>query len=330
MNERDFWSGKRVFVTGATGFLGSWLVRVLRQRGALVIGLVRDLNSHKNSLAAADAKCNMVVHGQLEDQATLLRSINEYEVDTIFHVAAQPIVSVALQDPVGTFEVNVRGTWNLLDACRQYGKAQRIVVASSDKAYGHPEKLPYDETMALAGRAPYDVSKSCADLLARCYFETYGLPLCVTRAGNFYGGGDLNFSRIVPGTMRWALRGEQPILRSDGTMVRDYIYVRDVVEGYLAIAEAMERSDVRGEAFNLSAERPISVIDLTREILQACGRADLEPVILGQVKAEIQEQCLDATKARERVGWTCRWSLDAALVETAAWYKDYLATFGGL
>jgi CDP-glucose 4,6-dehydratase len=328
MTQRDFWVDKRIFITGSSGFLGSWMVRTLRQRGATVIGLVRDQSADRNSLADDYAVPHFTVYGQIEDLNTLRRAINEYEVDTVIHLAAQPIVNVALRDPVGTFEANLRGTWNVLEACRQYGGTKRVIIASSDKAYGHSKQLPYVEDMPLLGRAPYDVSKSCADLLARSYYETYGLPVCVTRAGNFYGGGDLNFNRIVPGTIRWALAGERPQLRSDGTMVRDYIYVRDVVGGYMAIAEAMERPDVSGEAFNLSHENPISVIDLTRRILTACDRPDLEPLVLAEAKSEIQEQFLSARKARERVGWSAHWSLDDALGETVKWYRDSLARVG--
>jgi CDP-glucose 4,6-dehydratase len=328
MTNRQFWSDRRVLVTGSAGFLGSWMVRTLRGSGATVVGLVRDANARGNALGREDARPDFTVYGRLEDLPTLRRAVNEYEIDIVMHLAAQPIVGVAMRDPVGTFEVNVRGTWNLLEACRLYGKAKSVVVASSDKAYGHADELPYVEDMPLVGRAPYDVSKSCADLLARSYFETYGVPVCVTRAGNFYGGGDLNFNRIVPGTIRWALRGENPVLRSDGTMVRDYIYVRDVVAGYMAIAESIDSPGVVGEAFNLSQENPISVIALTRKILTACGRSDLEPIILAEATAEIQEQYLSARKASERFGWTAHWRMDQALSETVQWYQEYLEKAG--
>lgn len=328
MSGRSFWSGKRVLVTGSAGFLGSWTVRTLRESGALVVGYVRDLNAYGNSLADDLAKPNFVVHGRLEDPDNLRRAVNEYEVDTVFHLAAQPIVGTALRDPVGTFEANIRGTWNLLDACRVYGKVERILVASSDKSYGSSDVLPYTEDMQLIGRAPYDVSKSCTDLLARSYFETYNLPICITRAGNFFGGGDLNFNRLVPGTIRWALRGERPVLRSDGTMVRDYIYVRDVVAGYLAIGEAMHRPGVAGEAFNLSNETPLSTMAFTTEILRACRRPDLEPVVLAEARSEIDAQHLSAEKVRRIVGWTARWSTADALAETVAWYRDYIGRIG--
>ncbi|WFT77683.1 MULTISPECIES: NAD-dependent epimerase/dehydratase family protein [unclassified Methylobacterium] len=324
----SFWSGKRVLVTGSAGFLGSWTVRTLRESGALVVGYVRDLNAYGNSLADDLAKPTIVVHGRLEDRETLRRAVNEHEVDTVIHLAAQPIVGTALRDPVGTFEANIRGTWNLLDACRLYGKVERILVASSDKSYGSSDVLPYTEDMPLVGRAPYDVSKSCTDLLARSYFETYGLPICITRAGNFFGGGDLNFNRLVPGTIRWALRGERPVLRSDGTMIRDYIYVRDVVAGYLAIGEAMHEPGVAGEAFNLSNETPLSTMAFTHEILRACRRPDLEPLVLGEARSEIDAQHLSAAKVRRIVGWSPRWSMADALAETVAWYRNYMGRIG--
>lgn len=330
MVQNSFWSGKRILVTGSSGFLGSWMVRALRERGAVVTGYVRDRNAYGNSLFDDLSAPNFAVHGALEDAENLRRAVNEYEVDTVIHLAAQPIVGVALRDPVGTFEANIRGTWNLLDACRLYGKVERVLVASSDKSYGHSDVLPYTETMPLIGRAPYDVSKSCTDLLARSYFETYDLPVCITRAGNFYGGGDLNFNRLVPGTVRWALRGERPVLRSDGSMIRDYIYVRDVVSGYLAIAEAMGQPGVAGEAFNLSNEEPLSVLAFTTEILDACGRKDLEPVILSEARSEIDAQHLSAEKVRRVLGWSAQWKIRDALAETVEWYRTYVRRTGEL
>ncbi|NDW52459.1 NAD-dependent epimerase/dehydratase family protein [Aliiroseovarius sp. PrR006] len=319
-----FWQGKTVLVTGASGFLGSWTIKALRDKGAETVGLVRDMRQNFNTLGDALSEPEQIVYGSLSDPDLLRRAIAEYEVDTVLHLAAQPIVGVALKDPVGTFEANIRGTWNLLDACRQTGGVDRIVVASSDKAYGHPDVLPYTEDMPLKGSHPYDVSKSCTDLICRTYFETYGLPVCITRAGNFYGGGDLNFSRIVPGTVRLALQGKAPEIRSDGTMIRDYIYVRDVADGYLAIASQMHRADVAGEAFNLSSERPMNVLDLTREILAATGRDDLEPNILNIAKSEIQEQTVSGAKAERILGWRPNHTLAEALSETVDWYRGYL------
>lgn len=332
MTDNSFWAGRSVLVTGASGFLGSWLVHDLRAAGAHVVGLVRDMRQNFNTLGDPLSEPQAVVYGDLSSVDLLRRAIAEYECDTVFHLAAQPIVGVALKDPIGTFEANIRGTWNLLEACRQAnngaGDVARVLVASSDKAYGVSDVLPYTEDMALKGTHPYDVSKSCTDLICKTYSETYGLPVCITRAGNFYGGGDLNFSRIVPGTIRLALAGKPPELRSDGTMIRDYIYVRDVVDGYLAIAAAMDRADVAGEAFNLSSETRLNVLEFTQAILKACDRTDLEPVILNTAKSEIPEQTLDGGKAKRLLGWTPERTVDAALKETVDWYADYLEKHG--
>ena len=299
------------------------MVEELRRRGAFVVGLIRDLPFKPSILGTELSRPDFSVIGKLEDYDCLLRSLNEYEIESVMHLGAQPIVSTALRDPRGTFEANIRGTWNLLEACRQVSTVRRIVVASTDKAYGTADRLPYDETMPLLGRHPYDVSKSCADMIAQGYHATYNLPVCITRCANFYGGGDLNFSRIVPGTIRLVLHGEAPVLRSDGTMIRDYIYIRDVVGGYLQLAEAMDRPETWGRAYNLSIERPLSVIDITKKILAVMGRQDLRPIILNEVKAEIQEQHLSAARARQELNWRPRHSLEESLVETVAWYRGY-------
>jgi CDP-glucose 4,6-dehydratase len=320
-----FWADKRVFVTGSSGFLGSWTVKELNARGATTIGYVRDLGRHLSRRDDPQTEPHFTVHGALEDYETILRAINEHEADTVLHLGAQPIVGIANRNPRSTFEANVRGTWNVLDACRELGgRVKRIVVASSDKAYGTAPSLPYDETMPLNGRHPYDASKSCTDIIAQTYHHTYGLPVCVTRAGNFYGGRDLNFNRIVPGVARWAINGERPILRSDGSMIRDYIYVRDVVLAYLALAEAMEDRAIHGHAFNFSTEQPMSVVALVQHILAAAGRADLDPIILGEATNEIPEQHLSAAKARRMLGWTPAFTLESALAETIAWYRGWL------
>ncbi|MBL8702122.1 MAG: GDP-mannose 4,6-dehydratase [Alphaproteobacteria bacterium] len=320
----DFWRGRAVFVTGATGCLGGWLIEELNRRGAVVVGLVRDV--HKTMIAAQGLPTQPVhqVAGRLEDHEVMLRAINEYEIDTVFHLGAQPIVGIANRHPLATFETNIRGTWNLLEACRQVKTVKRVVVASSDKAYGIADRLPYDETMPLKGSHPYDVSKSCTDLIARTYFETYGLPVCITRCGNFYGGRDLNWNRIVPSVIRSVLQGERPVLRSDGTMVRDYIYIRDVVRAYLLLAERMGPG-IDGEAFNLSSDRPLSVLDITRTILDLMGVLEtLPPVILNEAKSEIPAQYLTAAKARRLLGWQPQWSLRDGLRETIDWYRDHL------
>ncbi len=321
-----FWADKRVFVTGSSGFLGSWTVKELNRRGATTIGYVRDLGRHLSRRDDPETEPHFTVHGALEDYETILRAINEHEADTVLHLGAQPIVGIANRNPRSTFEANVRGTWNVLDACRELGgRVKRIVVASSDKAYGTAPSLPYDESMPLNGRHPYDASKSCTDIIAQTYHHTYGLPVCVTRAGNFYGGRDLNFNRIVPGVARWAINGERPVLRSDGSMIRDYIYVRDVVFAYLALAEKMEDQAIHGHAFNFSTEQPMSVVALVTQILAAAGRPDLEPIILGEATNEIPEQHLSATKARGMLGWSPAFTLDAALGETVTWYRDWLS-----
>jgi CDP-glucose 4,6-dehydratase len=312
------------FVTGGTGLLGSWLVAELVQRGARVTALIRDGVPQSRLYTENWHHQINIVRGCIEDLPTLERAINEYEVDTVFHLAAQTIVGVANREPLATFEANIKGTWNLLEACRRVGGVSRIVVASSDKAYGDQEILPYDETTPLQGEHPYDVSKSCADLICRTYFVSYGLPVCITRCGNFYGGGDLNFNRIVPDTIRSALRDKPVTIRSDGSYIRDYFYVRDGVLAYLHLAEQMERKEIWGEAFNFSNELQITVLELVQKILALMDKKDLEPVILNQAKNEIKHQYLSAKKAREMLNWKPQYSLDECLQETIKWYQDFL------
>jgi CDP-glucose 4,6-dehydratase len=325
------WHGRRVYVTGASGIVGSWLVKRLLAERAYVVALIHDEDPQTELLRSGDIRRVAVVNGALEDYATQERAINEHEIDTVFHLGAQPIVTTALRNPVPTFETNIRGTWNLLEACRVHGGlVKRVVVASSDKAYGDAETLPYTEDMPAAGRHPYDVSKSCTDLIAMTYGHTYGMPVTVARCGNIYGGGDLNWSRIVPGTIRSLHLGERPIIRSDGKFVRDYIYVEDVVEAYLALGAAVERADVRGQAFNFSPESQVPVIDIVNAIQRLMGRTDLAPVILDQARAEIRDQYLDAAKARRVLGWKPRYSLDEGLRQTIAWYRDYLGAPGSM
>ncbi|MCC7427022.1 MAG: GDP-mannose 4,6-dehydratase [Alphaproteobacteria bacterium] len=320
-----FWRDRRVLVTGSSGFLGGYVVAQLRASGASVVGLVRDLQPALDPARTRSRQPDFIVPGALEDFDTVMRAVSEYEVDTVFHLAAQPIVGIANRDPRGTFEANIRGTWNLLDACRLAKTVTRILVASSDKAYGVQTVLPYDEHMPLQGCHPYDVSKSCADLISHTYYKTYGLPVCVTRAANFYGGGDLNWNRIVPGTIRSVLQGERPVLRSDGTMVRDYIFVKDVADAYLHLAERMDDKALHGEAFNFSVEIKLTVLELTRLILKLMGREDLQPVILNQASGEIPEQYLSAAKARRVLNWSPRYGLEEGLRETIAWYREYLS-----
>lgn len=323
MRQPNFWAHRNVFVTGATGFLGRWVVAELNRGGANVVGLVRDGSRGERDSAGAGSACSNIVFGCLEDQGLLLRAINEYEIDTVFHLGAQPIVSVANRNPSSTFEANIRGSWNLLEACRLVATVRRIVVASSDKAYGAQPVLPYDESMPLQGMHPYDVSKSCTDLIAQTYHHTYQTPVCITRCGNFFGGGDLNFSRIVPGTIRSVLAGEAPVIRSDGKMIRDYVYVRDVASFYLHLAQAMDDRSLHGHAFNYSTESQLSVLDITRMILRLAGREDLEPVVLNETKGEIAHQYLSAAKARSRLAWSPRVSIEQGLAETIDWYRAY-------
>jgi CDP-glucose 4,6-dehydratase len=320
-----FWENRNVFVTGAAGFLGSWVVAELNRRGANVIGLVRDSADTGKEALVPGARPKFTVYGQLEDGDLLVRAINEYEAECVFHLGAQAIVGVANRNPRSTFESNIRGTWNLLDACRQLPAVRRVVVASSDKAYGEQPRLPYDESMPLQGMHPYDVSKSCTDLLAQTYHRTYGTPVCITRCGNFFGGGDLNYSRIVPGTIRSVHDGHRPVIRSDGTMIRDYVYVRDVALFYLHLAQAMDDADVHGHAFNYSTESQLSVLAITRLILRLMDRDDLEPTILNEARGEIPHQYLSAAKARAMLRWSPQYSIEAALKDTIDWYRAHFS-----
>jgi CDP-glucose 4,6-dehydratase len=320
-----FWQDRRAFVTGCTGLVGAWTVRALLDRGAHVVGLVRDQVAG-SELTRAGLDCHIdVVRGAVEDQPLLERALAEYEIQTVFHLAAQTIVGIANRSPLSTFEANIKGTWCLLEAARRCGTNPHVVVASSDKAYGAQPQLPYTEDAPLLGRHPYDASKSCADILAQTYAHTYRLPVCVTRCGNFYGGGDLNWNRLVPGTVRSVLRGERPVLRSDGTFVRDYFYVKDGAAAYLHLAECLAaRPELVGQAFNFSNELQVTALDMVRRILGGMG-STLEPVVLGQASNEIPHQYLSAAKARELLGWRPRWSLDEGLAETVAWYRGYFA-----
>lgn len=320
---QEFWPKRSVFVTGATGLLGGWLVKDLLEQGARVVALVRDVVPESIFINQGMIdRCN-VVRGTLSDAETLRRICAEYEVDTIFHLAAQAIVGVAKKDPIGTLEANVRGTWNLLEAARQTDVRQ-VVVASSDKAYGASEDLPYLETHPMQGLYPYDVSKSCADLICKMYAETYEVPVCVTRCGNLYGGGDLNWSRTVPGLIRATLDNEPFQIRSDGKFVRDFLFVRDAADAYQKLAERMsEDRSLIGEAFNFSLETRLTVLDLTHKILEMMGRADLEPVIQNIASGEIREQFMSADKARKMLGWSPHFGLEGGLRETIDWYADF-------
>jgi CDP-glucose 4,6-dehydratase len=319
------WTDRSVFVTGATGLLGSHLTAALVDRNANVTCLVRDEVSSSHFHRMHLGKRVTVVRGSIEDYTLLERALNEHEVEAVFHCAAQAIVGTAHRNPLSTWESNVRGTYMLLEACRRNGKlVDRVVVASSDKAYGDQPTLPYTEDSPLEGRFPYDASKACTDLIARSYFDSYHLPVCVTRCGNLFGPGDLNWNRIVPGTIRSALRGERPIIRSDGKFVRDYVYVGDAVDAYLLTASQIGRADVTGEAFNFSDARPLTVLEICQATLAACGHSELEPVVLGQATHEIKEQFLDSLKARTRLGWTPKFGVMEGLTRTIGWYRQHL------
>jgi CDP-glucose 4,6-dehydratase len=321
-----FWRGRKVFVTGATGMVGSWLVKELLARNAHVVALIRDADPGSELYRSGDASRVQIVNGQLEDYQACERAINEHEVDTVFHLGAQTIVGAALRSPWPTFESNIRGTYNLLDACRVHEKSvQRVVVASSDKAYGESDR-PYHEDMPLQGRHPYDVSKSCADLIAQAYHHTYGLPVAIARCGNIYGGGDLNWSRIVPGTIRSLLRDERPIVRSDGTFVRDYLYVKDAALAYLRLAERLGDKKVRGQAFNFSTERPLTVLALITMLQKMLGKTHIKPDVQNVARAEIRDQRLRSTRAREVLKWRPAYDYKRGLRETIDWYKDFLVS----
>jgi len=325
MGVNNFWRDRPVFVTGATGFLGGWLVRRLVEAGADLTCLVRDWVPQSEFVRTSLIERVKVVRGDVRDQALLERALGESEGDTVMHLAAQTIVGVANRNPVSTFETNVGGTWALLEACRRSPSVRQIVLASSDKAYGECGESAYDEETPLRGRHPYDVSKSCGDLIARAYAATYGLPAVVTRCGNFYGGGDLNWNRIVPGTIRSALRGETVVVRSDGASVRDYLYVEDGAAAYMLLAERLAAEPgLAGEAFNFSDENRLTVLDLVRRVLTLTG-ADVGIEVRGEATNEIGHQHLSAEKARLRLNWRPLFTPDDGLRRACEWYRSFLA-----
>jgi len=321
----SFWLDRPVFVTGATGLVGGWLVKNLEAKGADVVCLVRDWVPQSELVRSSLIEKVKIVRGDVCDQALLERILGEYEIQTVIHLAAQTIVTIANRNPITTFETNIGGTWSLLEACRRSPKVGQIVMASSDKAYGDQLVLPYDENTPLQGQHPYDVSKSCADLIAHTYAKSYGLPVAITRCGNFYGGGDLNWNRIVPGTIRSILRGEPPVIRSDGSYIRDYFYVEDGAAAYMLLAEKLaENPNLRGEAFNFSNELQVTVLDLVNRILQLMN-SDMNPKVLNETSNEIRHQYLSAKKARETLSWHPIYSLDEGLSKTLEWYKKYFS-----
>lgn len=321
----SYWQDRRVLITGCSGFLGSWLTARLVEAGADVVGLIRDQVPHSELVRSGLLSKLYVVEGEVSDYELMERTLAEYEIDTIFHLAAQTIVTIANRAPLSTFETNIKGTWVVLEAARRNPTVSSIVIASSDKAYGTQAQLPYREDSPLVGRHPYDVSKSCADLIAQAYGRSYDMPIIVTRFANLYGGGDLNWNRIVPGTMRSVIRGERPIIRSDGTFRRDYLFVEDAVTGYLAAARQLHRSEIQGQAFNFGMDQPTTALEIVETILSISGCEDLEPIILDQAHNEIPDQFLASDKAHELLGWHPEHSLRAGLQKTFDWYRRFLA-----
>jgi CDP-glucose 4,6-dehydratase len=318
---RAFWQDRPTFVTGATGLVGAWTVRRLMDLGADVVCLVRDrIPQSEFNRRGLDRQVKTVT-GDVTDQPLLERVLGEYEIQVAIHLAAQTIVGVANRNPVSTFESNIAGTWTLLEACRRTPTIKSIVLASSDKAYGAHEKQPYTEDMALQGRHPYDVSKSCSDLIGQAYAATYGLPVGITRCGNFFGGGDLNWNRLVPGTVRSVLRGQRPVIRSDGQFVRDYFYVEDGAAAYTLLAQAIaERPELRGRAFNFSLEQELTALEMVQRILGLMG-SGMEPDIRNEAVHEIRIQRIDATLARRELAWSPQYTLDEGLSRTIDWYR---------
>lgn len=322
----SFWRDRPIFITGATGLLGGWLVKRLLELDSDVVCLVRDWVPQCELVRAKLIERVKVVRGDVRDQELLERALGEYEIETVFHLAAQTIVRIANRNPVSTFETNIAGTWALLEACRRSPSVRQIVLASSDKAYGDQDQLPYTEKTPLQGRHTYDVSKSCADLLAQSFAITYESPAVITRCGNFFGGGDLNWNRIVPGTIRSVLRNQQPIIRSDGQYLRDYIYVEDGAAACTLLAERLaEKSELRGRAFNFSNEMPVTVLELVERILNQM-KSKLRPAIRNEASHEIRRQYLSSAQARQELGWKPCFSIDEGLRRTIDWYKDFFRT----
>jgi CDP-glucose 4,6-dehydratase len=322
----SYWQDRPVLVTGATGLLGGWLTKRLLEHDADLVCLVRDWVPQSELVRAQLIDKVKVVRGDVRDRDVLERVLVEYEIHTVFHLAAQTIVGTANANPISTFESNIAGTWNLLESCRRSPKVKAIVTASSDKAYGEQHALPYTEDCALQGRHPYDVSKSCADLMAQSYATTYQLPVAITRCGNFFGGGDLNWNRIVPGTIRSVLRNDRPVIRSDGQFIRDYFYIEDAAAAYMLLAERLSTdANVRRLAFNFSAEKQVSVLELVNQILREMG-SSLLPDIRNEAPHEIRHQYLSAERARQMLNWAPLFTLEEGLRRTIDWYREFLAS----
>jgi CDP-glucose 4,6-dehydratase len=323
---KSFWQDRRVFVTGCTGFLGSKLTARLIAAGADVIGLVRDQVPRSDLIRTGLIDSVTVVEGEVTNYEFLERILAEYEINTIFHLAAQTIVGIANRAPLSTFETNVRGTWVLLEAARRNPTVNRIVVASSYHAYGEGAPLPYQEDSPLGACHPYDVSKSCTDLIARAYAHTYGLPIVVTRFANLFGGGDLNWNRLVPGTIRSVLRGEPPVIRSDGAFSRDYLFIEDATEAYLRLAEQIHQPDICGQAFNFGLDRPTTVLEMVKTIVRLSSYPELKPIILNEAQNEVVDKFLTSAKARQVLEWQPKYSLEDGLKKSIIWYREFLKT----
>lgn len=320
------WKNRNVLITGITGFVGTWLAKDLVEKGANVIAFIRDeIPNMPLRTMGIYGKLGAVANGDITAYDSVKRVFNEYEIDSCFHLAAQTIVGVAKSSPASTFDINIRGTWNILEAARTSETVKRIVLASTDKVYGEPIKLPITEDHPLLAAYPYDASKACAERLARAYFATYGLPVAITRCCNIYGGGDLNFSRIIPGTIRSILLNQNPVIRSDGTPVRDFIYVKDASNACIVLAENIGKVGINGEAFNFGSNAPINMLALTKKIIEISGRKQLRPDVQGTKKpdAEIDRQYLSSEKAKRVLGWQSRLNLEDGLKETIKWYENY-------
>jgi CDP-glucose 4,6-dehydratase len=320
-----YWKDQNVLVTGANGFLGSWVSKRLVEEGANVICFLRDAlpKSYFNLSGTVDKV--VIAQGRLEDYFSIERVLNEFEVNFCFHLGAQAIVGTAERLPLSTYDSNIRGTWNVLEAVRRNSRVKGLVIASSDKVYGEKEELPYTEQDPLGGLNPYDVSKVCADLLAQSYFHTYGIPLGIARCGNFYGPGDLNFSRVVPGTIRSLVGNQNPLIRSDGTYLRDYFYIEDAVGAFLTLGESLAREEIKGQAFNFGTEAPSQVLDVVGQLIDLSGKKQLKPVVLNQAANEIKAQYLSCRKAREVLGWRHKVDLPEGLAKSYSWYKEFFS-----
>jgi len=319
----NFWKDKNVFITGGAGFIGTWIIKELVDKGAEVYCLVKEMPKESNFTGLGLDKKVSLIYGDILDINSLKLFFEKYNIDSVFHLAAQPLVQLALKFPLETIETNVMGTLNVLEACRLNPRIKRILIASTDKAYGSSEKLPYDETFPLRGEYPYDVSKSCVDLISHAYGKTYNMPVAITRCSNVYGGGDLNFDRIVPETIKHILFNENISIRSSGKFKREFFYVKDAAHAYVVLAEKIEELGLKGEAFNFGTDKPVVILDLVKNIIDISERKDVKIDILDIAKAEIKDQYLSSEKARKILKWEPKYNLEEGLKETFNWYKEY-------